>query len=72
MPPRKHWNGRTGKWQDKPDTPFQEVALKIAQLLAESGAKVSDLGQIQRLVVKNLSLSVHQQSAQQEPGFEKE
>ena len=56
MPPKKHWNYRSGKWQDSPDDSFRDVALKIAQLLAESGATVADLEHIQRLVVKNLSV----------------
>lgn len=72
MPPKKHWNPVTEKWQDIPDTSLQDVALKIAQILAESGAKVADLGRIQRLVIKNLSVAVPQKNALQEPGVEKE
>lgn len=72
MPTKKHWNPIAGKWQDIPDTSLQDVALKIAQLLAESGATVADLGYIQRLVIKNLSVAVLQKNALQEPGVEKE
>lgn len=72
MPPKKHWNPVTEKWQDIPDASLQDLALKIAQLLAESGAKVADLGRIQRLVIKNLSVAVPQKNALQEPGVEKE
>lgn len=72
MPTKKHWNPIMGKWQDIPDTSLQDVALKVAQLLAESGATVADLGYIQRLVIKNLSVAVLQKNAPQEPGVEKE
>lgn len=71
MPTKKHWNPIAGKWQDIPDTSLQDVALKIAQILAESGATVADLGYIQRLVIKNLSVVVLQKNAPQEPGVEK-
>lgn len=60
MPPRKYWDSHAEKWKVSPDTSLQDVALKIAQLLAESGVKVADLGRIQRLVIKNLSVVVSQ------------
>ena len=72
MPPRKYWDSHAGKWKVSPDTSLQDLALKIAQLLAESGAKVADLGRIQHLVIKNLSVAVPQKNALQEPGVERE